>query len=828
MELWRAEDQRGTHLLGHAVTTLKREHRADCVDVVADHLIRAPLDGRAVIESLLEGTGPEALLSLLDNIKVVDCVVQGCANILSAPSVDSRKKLTLVRCLCAYVDSKMCVGVALSSKSTIVEEVQETSFSVPVLPDSVLSVLQSVWRVVVVGILLEHLFLHACGSVYDVACSSLALAVASALNFNDAEQRMLQLSGRLSKWSHWGSETMFLGMSLDMWRLCVPLIREASTRGPSSKWTNRFRDGLVKLKRVHADKTGDIEVVKLCISLLRCSSKRRKKLACESGLRDVLLEKMGVCPSLVVSTLEELYDEKVRKFARLLMLEQYCHRDLKSLDAWTPEEILAGIFDEKLIHSDVRVLLVSFLPHDWLLLQDVKKWLPLVKSDGPVCKAVANAWSSQNLDNVSKALLGICSSNQECVYNVVNNFPNRKDLLSHAFQRSSEASLDAFVQCCSKCFDEHPKDFAEPLFQCMLNRPDDASLVRVASSTKDLLWKCVDDFVFPWLEDVMSRQERLTAQMLDDSGSSEHVRALLFARLLPLLILRVLPITPSKSASSKLAQELLLRSTSLYEFDQVRRLAAESLCKFSPSSFGSYVCDALGRIQASEGLKTEGNMLAFKSIMLCMCGSLFLFMQHSQAKSSVRDMLNMTVGVAFVAQSSAEDTIKAAVEFISFAWLVSSLDETWAAELHKSWFSKIEEDVSPLLLMGLGRAFAREASATPATKQLASSVTKSLCNAIMGHKTKCADLGHVLFQALFIQNAVASNVQKDVLQAITRLSQIPDELHQLASLKVLSMLLTSHSKEQSSAIMELLSRFGKSSFSSVRELATRVVQAGMK
>lgn len=85
----------------------------------------------------------------------------------------------------------------------------------------------------------------------------------------------------------------------------------------------------------------------------------------------------------------------------------------------------------------------------------------------------------------------------------------------------------------------------------------------------------------------LESQKKLTEEMLDSPYGKEQVTALLFERLSPLLALKMtmghctVPIQ-DKVARERLVSALIERITSLLEFDEVRRVAAEAIALLKP------------------------------------------------------------------------------------------------------------------------------------------------------------------------------------------------------------------------------------------------------
>jgi hypothetical protein len=125
---------------------------------------------------------------------------------------------------------------------------------------------------------------------------------------------------------------------------------------------------------------------------------------------------------------------------------------------------------------------------------------------------------------------------------------------------------------------------ARAAIDAVMAHPSDAGLVQLLSVLGDTLAGEGADFVFPHLVRIMETQAVLTEALLDDPSSSPLVQALLFERLAPLLVLRTL--APRAFASAprlgSMPHLLLQRMCGLYEFDQVRRLAAEAMAKCPP------------------------------------------------------------------------------------------------------------------------------------------------------------------------------------------------------------------------------------------------------
>ncbi|GBG34508.1 Hypothetical Protein FCC1311_107322 [Hondaea fermentalgiana] len=91
--------------------------------------------------------------------------------------------------------------------------------------------------------------------------------------------------------------------------------------------------------------------------------------------------------------------------------------------------------------------------------------------------------------------------------------------------------------------------------------------------------KCISEDVLPF----MQTQQELTEDLLGNNAQDTAVRDLLFARLSPLLFLTMLPLStmfaPTSTESTEIAEALLLRCIAVYEFKEVRQVAAQALAR---------------------------------------------------------------------------------------------------------------------------------------------------------------------------------------------------------------------------------------------------------
>jgi hypothetical protein len=204
--------------------------------------------------------------------------------------------------------------------------------------------------------------------------------------------------------------------------------------------------------------------------------------------------------------------------------------------------------------------------------------------------------------------------------------PDAKRLwLQHCFDWTSHLKEDEeefWKRISSFDADELPPDVLLLLVKTILAHPMDATLVRILSIMNKLV-SAQADVVLHLLEAVMDQQEGLSQALLEDSESSEKVKALLFERLAPLLVMRVMSIEAlSKCASEKMVQMLLERMVFLYEFPQVRRLASETMAKVDPNkaiaATTPVFLDGLSKPQ------DEAALVGLKSVLFTWCSLMFV------------------------------------------------------------------------------------------------------------------------------------------------------------------------------------------------------------
>ena len=159
-------------------------------------------------------------------------------------------------------------------------------------------------------------------------------------------------------------------------------------------------------------------------------------------------------------------------------------------------------------------------------------------------------------------------------------------------------------------------ELAAALTQLCLDAPRNLMLVKVFRVVAPLMTQCRSDdidsdcstavasLVWPILQQRLSNQQELDEAMLlgtesDGDAGSGALQSLLFQRLSPLLLMKMLPaqffaVLPSTDgAPSELAALLWRRMVRAYEFDEVRRAAAEAMARLPFSDVVHFCCTAL-------------------------------------------------------------------------------------------------------------------------------------------------------------------------------------------------------------------------------------------
>eukprot|EP00658_Telonema_sp_P-2_P034449 TRINITY_DN25158_c0_g1_i4.p1 TRINITY_DN25158_c0_g1~~TRINITY_DN25158_c0_g1_i4.p1 ORF type:complete len:378 (-),score=84.11 TRINITY_DN25158_c0_g1_i4:216-1349(-) len=126
----------------------------------------------------------------------------------------------------------------------------------------------------------------------------------------------------------------------------------------------------------------------------------------------------------------------------------------------------------------------------------------------------------------------------------------------------------------------------------------------------------------------MGLQAALSMETLHDDSSSSTVelKALLFDRLAPMLVLKVIAVSEFGAVDDKsdLFRHLLARTSEALEFDQVRRVAAEILGRVPPR----VSCKCLKLEMQRVDLLDPDGAAVFKAMLLACC---HLSMNHGQA-----------------------------------------------------------------------------------------------------------------------------------------------------------------------------------------------------
>ena len=220
---------------------------------------------------------------------------------------------------------------------------------------------------------------------------------------------------------------------------------------------------------------------------------------------------------------------------------------------------------------------------------------------------------------------------------------------------------------------EFDKSVCDVIVDCVLDNPQNASFVKFASLASNQLSNLASH-IFERISKVLETQPCLSEELLEKAGNEDVVRNLLFARLSPLLVLRILTVQACDEGYCNIPTLLLDRMTRLYEFDQVRRISAEVLSKFPPSSFFEPLIEQLKSISSDP--KSERCLVSVKAICLCLSACLVLYDDSFKRRLEESFALHVFDCVREVLKcSETQELHRALVEFCSIVWAVLAQNE---------------------------------------------------------------------------------------------------------------------------------------------------------
>ncbi len=380
----------------------------------------------------------------------------------------------------------------------------------------------------------------------------------------------------------------------DVWSLCVAnLARKSAHLEQNGKQLIKVQMKALKL-REQVD--AEVALVLLCLLLGRLGPKRRRK-ATPRQLRSIVMDRLSLVPSCAVALVVDLAEPAVRD----ICLEQLLESELLAQSPKCSSSAWLALFVER---SDVVVRLAKRNPCLQLIL-----WV-------------------QRVNPLDFALLLELLKRSESAQGVLTS--------EESFWKAClSISVEMWSKDVAPLASANWKVFSSVMFSQIILNPEEARLITIASALSSR-WDV--SVVGPMLIERMQNQERLTLELLDDKDSAGRVRKLLFDRLAPLLVIRVLP-TIEVECVELLAPLLIERMRALCEFDQCRRLAAEAVATKVPVKLSLTLTFAeFDSVCALE--EGEEKSSATKAFVYCWCG---LVMAHA------RDMDDDQVGKLLLA-----------------------------------------------------------------------------------------------------------------------------------------------------------------------------------
>jgi hypothetical protein len=530
---------------GECVIQLKRGVSADLVASLRYHVA---IDAKSLVRAVCVGSDVEGLKVLLEDPV---CGVP-CASSLAASfgEWDKETRLATVTVLGALVDKVLSLADAAKSATEKQKRIlDEESCSVDPPPQSVRLFCELLWPKVASTLLQS---LSEDGTVLDFAVSDCFLSISVVASLCQAEEISPAVGVVLRRLLAWyskvrGADLICVAVAQllrhkwfcvrpDLWSRCVGFLARKSVHlERSAKALVKGQlNWLVCRKAVPSIQVG---LILLCLLVGRLGPKRRRKaLTSSTAFRSVVLEHLPVAPSCVIALMVEEAEQPVRN----VVLEHLLESELPSHSPDNPED---GIWlDVCRQHADAVEA--------------------IAKRNGLVLTwfwAVASAHTGKIL-----VLLDLLKANTLAQAEL----SCKREFWKRCFVEPTEVWTSSIVPLSDAKWDV----FSAALFEEMMARPGETHLVSIASCAASRLSVGV---LAPLLAHRMQHQQELTLELLDDESSSPVVRQLLFDRLVPLLLIRVLP--SLASYSDLFAPLLLRRMRALCEFDQCRRLAAEAM-----------------------------------------------------------------------------------------------------------------------------------------------------------------------------------------------------------------------------------------------------------
>jgi hypothetical protein len=774
--------------IGAAIVLLRQsvDKNPDALDMVARHLGTAVVaDAAATVGALLEDAS-EAVLALLER---QDCC-QVCVNALCCilrVGGDRARQLCCIKAVSLFVAFKHSASLGAQSnkrrkkKVTIISSTDDEDTNESAAP--------SLWAHILVP-LVDAVRL-CCWDIeaptnLAVAATDCFLALSQPLYDHCADYiggTLLQLS----KWYARSTSSLLVCCALDamvlysihrdrtQWLLCVPLLLWNQPAPRKSQ--------LAALQKVSFRNANTM--ARLCIALGRLGRPARLKwYNGHSNLRAELLQNVRVCPPCAMALVCDLEPELAAPVVAKVLLYDFLvvqrvplteAFNVRSLLWWyRSEAMMLSLLNEtisvanciwatSLLLQEYPDKLISFidacaqwrkLDSKFLAVDELRKSVSATflsrareialhviqlqkKNDGNGKQSlnILRVWSDLDCGQCWSAMLSVSCGMSDVT-----------------------PSVWALIRQLALEYEDQLKSIAEALIGAVMEHPTDATLVKLVSSMSEILSRHARDIVMPLLCRKMDVQAQLTQELLDDPNSVAAVRDLLFLRLAPLLVLRTLS-APSmmqdESEECTIAPLLLARMVGLYEFDQVRRLAAEAMSKLNPLHSLPLTMAAFDGV--AHELHTEQGLVCAKAVLFSWCGSLVGVAATVAARQLSPRMMTIVRAVILapmVADQDASLLHTAVVEFVALC-LRENVDDC-----HGRFLSGVfSEPLSvPLCILGgavLIRVFQREVEHS-VTIPLAQKALEPLVNVASSLPiTARAPILNALFLVLFLLRHVS-------------------------------------------------------------------------
>ncbi len=749
-------------LAGEAVLLLRRgQGSPSAVAAVAQHL---QVDAAAVLRSVCAGGEPQGLRALLEDARSGG--VCAAAMTASMAQCDKTSRLELVTATKAVLDAAHAMiraaGAAHARKrrAVLVEDVVEEERGEESAPEED-HVFGFLWPAF--GTELLQLCRAGSGTRLDFAMADCLLSL-SLLSCQCRLSAGAEVLRCVTAW-YAGVE----GASL----LCTGLRRAANWLHRPEAWAelvsfvDRGNARMEKEAKVIAKElTARLETAKssfgkeralvlLCLLLGRLGPKRRRKCGPRT-LRTSLLENLTQFASLVVSLVMEVTEgEAVRSIVEEQLLESL---------------LLAGADGQEL--------------HELHLLFEHSVTSAAAEKVARQLKTVAAVRAYRvTRDANCVVVLDLAEGSPEIAAGAVDERVWRQWMNLEASVWDRIVSVDALDW----------EKGSLVLVEQLMAHPSETRLVKVASVMAKRLSQ-VAPAVLMRLQDIMTTQKRLSAALLEDASSADAVKELLFLRLAPLLLLRVLSLAAMEQhVTAGFAELLLDRMCSLYEFDQVRRLAAEAMSKVRvdvsmPLTAAAFDA-AIARSDSEEGA------VALKTLLYCWCG-----VAVSREQVPVYQLLPRALAAGQVGEE------------LCFVLL----------KKHTAAVMTIAHPLSAAVLGVLGRFFQR-------LKDNCADVADAVMGPLLSVKPASAISASLLLHAIMENPSAASRHVARLLQVALELT-VPERPHedQYRGLALLGALLTVDAcigdVRSVAAVTEVLSRYSQTSqVPQLRDAATKIL-----